>query len=305
MSLGKQNWQTRNSVTAPDGVIRPMWWFSLCGGLTWLSVNQRLPSEAGVIALGLPLAVGTRNCLRLPIGAACATGTNSRASPAIRTASRSQPSVLMAGRIRPPGGRRKVSSRTVRCASGQRQRTLTARRQRRLVGRRQRAGRHRSDRERHRALGGDRRGHLARPARAEQALERATGAQPALVTAVERGERAVVAARKGTRFRRVSGTWVQPAVTCTGDRVYSAYWVGLGGYRTTSQALEQIGTAADCDSTGTAHYTAWYELVPAAAVTVKLNVRAGDTIAASVAVSAHRVRLHLVDRTTGAAVTRT
>ncbi|TML97925.1 MAG: hypothetical protein E6G10_23800 [Actinobacteria bacterium] len=112
-------------------------------------------------------------------------------------------------------------------------------------------------------------------------------------------------ARKGTRFRRVSGTWVQPAVTCTGDRAYSAYWVGLGGYRTTSQALEQIGTAADCDSTGTAHYTAWYELVPAAAVTVKLNVRAGDTIAASVAVSAHRVRLHLVDRTTGAAVTRT
>src|SRR5205809_183673 len=93
-------------------------------------------------------------------------------------------------------------------------------------------------------------------------------------------------ARKGTRFRRVSGTWVQPAVTCTGDRAYSAYWVGLGGYRTTSQALEQIGTAADCDSTGTAHYTAWYELVPAAAVTVKLNVRAGDTIAASVAGSA-------------------
>src|SRR5439155_13596358 len=35
------------------------------------------------------------------------------------------------------------------------------------------------------------------------------------------------------------------------------------------------------------------------------NVRAGDTIAARVAVSAHRVRLDLVDRTTGAAVTRT
>ncbi|HEY3020092.1 MAG TPA: G1 family glutamic endopeptidase [Solirubrobacteraceae bacterium] len=81
-------------------------------------------------------------------------------------------------------------------------------------------------------------------------------------------------ARKGTRFKRVSGSWVQPAVDCTGDRSYSAYWVGLGGYRTTSNALEQVGTAADCDSTGAAHYTAWYELVPAAAVTMKLGVRA-------------------------------
>jgi hypothetical protein len=112
-------------------------------------------------------------------------------------------------------------------------------------------------------------------------------------------------ARKGTRFKRVSGSWVQPAVDCTGDRSYSAYWVGLGGYRTTSNALEQVGTAADCDSTGAAHYTAWYELVPAAAVTMKLGVRAGDRIAASVAVNGHLVRMHLVNRTTGAAVTKT
>jgi hypothetical protein len=45
--------------------------------------------------------------------------------------------------------------------------------------------------------------------------------------------------------------WVQPKVTCTaGQPSYSAFWVGLGGFSTDAQALEQIGTESNCDSRG-------------------------------------------------------
>lgn len=103
----------------------------------------------------------------------------------------------------------------------------------------------------------------------------------------------------GTRFARVSATWVAPAVSCSaGGRRYSAAWVGLGGLHTTSQALEQVGTEADCAG-GKGYYTAWYELVPAAPVELKLAVRPGDTISASVTVSGHTVKLFLANRTRG------
>src|SRR5271156_2413075 len=52
------------------------------------------------------------------------------------------------------------------------------------------------------------------------------------------------------RFRTVSAHWVQPSVPCTSGQSYSGFWVGLGGYRQSSQALEQIGTDADCSSSG-------------------------------------------------------
>jgi Peptidase A4 family len=69
--------------------------------------------------------------------------------------------------------------------------------------------------------------------------------------------------RSGTKFKTVSGTWVVPQGTCgSGSSDYSATWVGIGGYRSSSQALEQTGTAFDCTADGTARYSAWYELVP-------------------------------------------
>jgi hypothetical protein len=105
-------------------------------------------------------------------------------------------------------------------------------------------------------------------------------------------------------FRRVTGTWVQPALTCTpGQRTNSAFWVGLGGLATTSRALEQTGTEADCDMRGRAHYSAWYELLPGGTVTVKLAIAPGDTIRASVAVARKRVKLTLRDLTSGASAT--
>jgi hypothetical protein len=105
--------------------------------------------------------------------------------------------------------------------------------------------------------------------------------------------------KPGTRFKRVSATWVAPAVSCSaGGRRYSAAWLGLGGLHTTATALEQIGTEADCAG-GKGYYSAWYELVPAAPVRLQLTVRPGDTISASVSVSGHTVKLFLADQTRG------
>jgi hypothetical protein len=105
----------------------------------------------------------------------------------------------------------------------------------------------------------------------------------------------------GVKFRRVSATWVVPSATCsaTGRRRYSAAWLGLGGYHTSSSALEQIGTEADCTAKGSPSYSAWYELVPAAPVDIDLTIKSGDTVSASVTVSGNTVQLYLANRTRG------
>jgi Peptidase A4 family len=109
----------------------------------------------------------------------------------------------------------------------------------------------------------------------------------------------------GRRYRRVSATWVQPAVSCDAGRRWSSHWIGLGGFHTSSQALEQIGTAANCGSSGGAGYSAWYELVPDAPHTISLTVRPGDTVSASVSVSGHTVRFFLANRTRGTVYSNT
>src|SRR5204863_219937 len=83
-----------------------------------------------------------------------------------------------------------------------------------------------------------------------------------------------------------AGSWVQPATTCkAGSSAYSAFWVGLGGFADGLTSLEQTGTESDCTLDGTPRYSAWYEILPAPAIPLKLVVRPGDTISASVAVS--------------------
>jgi len=113
-------------------------------------------------------------------------------------------------------------------------------------------------------------------------------------------------ARGGSAFSNISGSWTVPAAACSaGAETYSATWVGLGGFHESSQALEQIGTDADCTRSGAAVYTAWYELVPAAPVTLKLKVHVGDQMTASVTVKGHGVTLRIRDLRTGASVTQT
>jgi Peptidase A4 family len=112
--------------------------------------------------------------------------------------------------------------------------------------------------------------------------------------------------KPGVKFRRVAATWVMPTATCsaTGRRRYSAAWLGLGGYHTTSNALEQIGTEADCTAKGTPSYSAWYELVPDDPVDIDLTIKPGETVSASVTVSGHTVKLYLANRTRGTVFTK-
>jgi len=104
--------------------------------------------------------------------------------------------------------------------------------------------------------------------------------------------------RPGVSFRTVSGTWTQPAATCVaGQSSYSAVWVGIGGFKPTSDALEQIGTEVDCKAGGNAVSSAWYELVPAPSKTILFAVHPGDVVHATVTVVGHQVTLVLQNRT--------
>ena len=118
----------------------------------------------------------------------------------------------------------------------------------------------------------------------------------------------VVGAASGapaTTFSDVAATWVEPKVRCTtGDIAAAAFWVGLGGSQNTSTALEQLGTQATCSANGVASYRAWYELVPAPSVTIRLKVRPGDTMRAALAVSGNEVTLTMLDVTRRTRFTR-
>ncbi len=107
-------------------------------------------------------------------------------------------------------------------------------------------------------------------------------------------------------FTDVEGSWTQPAVTCpsTGRR-YAAFWVGLDGY--TSNSVEQIGTDSDCAGQNRPVYYAWYEMYPAASVTLSSSypVRAGDSMSARVSVSGTTFTLVLKNTTRGWTFTTT
>lgn len=127
----------------------------------------------------------------------------------------------------------------------------------------------------------------------------AAAAQSSAVSANWAGYAVTSSSSSAARFNRVAGTWVQPAGTCTqGQETYSVTWVGLGGFNQGSKALEQDGTAVDCTTSGRAVYSAWFELVPAAPVTMRLTVHPGDTISASVAQRAGKTILQVRDLTT-------
>lgn len=103
----------------------------------------------------------------------------------------------------------------------------------------------------------------------------------------------------GLSFTDVAGSWVQPQLTCSAGEVgAAAFWVGLGGSQDSSPALEQIGTEGDCNRSGKATYSAWYEFVPAGPVTIKLKVRPGDRMTGAVLVSGTQVTVSLKNLST-------
>lgn len=103
----------------------------------------------------------------------------------------------------------------------------------------------------------------------------------------------------GLSFTDVAGSWVQPKLTCSAGEVgAAAFWVGLGGSQDSSPALEQTGTEGDCNRSGKATYSAWYEFVPAGPVTIKLKVRPGDRMTGAVLVSGTQVTVTLKNLST-------
>ncbi len=114
-----------------------------------------------------------------------------------------------------------------------------------------------------------------------------------------------VSAKDGGPFSDVSGSWVQPSTNCSTGQGYGSFWVGLGGAQQQSQALEQVGTSADCGSDGSASDYAWYELVPSAPVQLNMPISPGDHMWGRVHVNGTAVTISLEDRTTGAAFNKT
>jgi hypothetical protein len=107
-------------------------------------------------------------------------------------------------------------------------------------------------------------------------------------------------------FRSVQAGWWQPSVACVpGQPTFSSYWIGLGGYSQSSQAIEQIGTEVDCTRSGSVKSTAWYELLPAPSTPISMPVRPGDLMAATVTVVGRQVTMVLRDLTTSHTFSKT
>ena len=91
-------------------------------------------------------------------------------------------------------------------------------------------------------------------------------------------------------FIQVSGSWIQPSVSCNATNADASTWAGIDGYVTsgTGPIPEQGGTTAWCIS-GAASYVGWYE-DPLTSGFVNITgsgytVKAGDRITANVTYS--------------------
>ena len=97
------------------------------------------------------------------------------------------------------------------------------------------------------------------------------------------------------QFTGVSSSWTEPTAKCSGSGdQYSAFWVGLDGY--SSSTVEQTGSEADCAGR-TAEYAAWYEMYPAYPVYFNNPVKPGDHFTGSVTYSAGDFVITLTDST--------
>jgi hypothetical protein len=92
-------------------------------------------------------------------------------------------------------------------------------------------------------------------------------------------------------FNSITGDWTVPTATqhTAGQDESSSDWIGIGGgcidagCTATDSTLIQTGTEQDVSS-GTASYSAWWELVPAPSVTISgMTVAPGDHMHASIA----------------------
>jgi hypothetical protein len=96
----------------------------------------------------------------------------------------------------------------------------------------------------------------------------------------------------GKQFSSVDGTWTVPTATQhkAGEAEFSASWVGIGGgcvdanCSVTDATLIQAGTSQDVDTSGAAHYSAWWEIIPAPSTPIaNFSVSAGNVIRVTIA----------------------
>jgi Peptidase A4 family len=108
----------------------------------------------------------------------------------------------------------------------------------------------------------------------------------------------------GGSFHGVIDTWQVPKVdTALSGSQYSADWVGIGGWE--EGTLVQAGTEAD-NLAGTASYSAWTEILPAAEDPLSLAIHPGDTITTSVEeISKNTWEMKVDDETTHQSQERT
>lgn len=94
----------------------------------------------------------------------------------------------------------------------------------------------------------------------------------------------------GTQFHSISADWTVPTAHqhVRGQAEYSATWIGIGGgcvdadCTVIDRTLLQTGSEQDVDSSGQAIYTAWFEPIPSPAYTIRVRIRPGDRIHASI-----------------------
>jgi hypothetical protein len=107
-------------------------------------------------------------------------------------------------------------------------------------------------------------------------------------------------------FTAVSASWIAPSATGNGSTTSAdSTWIGIGGV--TSSDLIQVGTQNIISASGTRSTSAFYEMLPDAAINItSMTVKAGDSMSASVReVSASLWTISIIDNTTGKSFSKT
>jgi hypothetical protein len=110
----------------------------------------------------------------------------------------------------------------------------------------------------------------------------------------------------GTTFTQVEGSWVEPTAQCptpTKKTQAAAFWVGIDGFSSKDDTVEQIGADSDCDKgpkkgPGIQNYYAWWEMDTATSTgstTIPEPVSPGDEMSAVVTNDAGTDTLTRVD----------
>jgi hypothetical protein len=96
-------------------------------------------------------------------------------------------------------------------------------------------------------------------------------------------------------YSAVSGSWTQPTVKCPASGIaMAAFWVGIDGF--SDDSVEQDGTIVECIY-GLEGYADWWEMYPSNSVQFEYDVKPGDSITASVALSGTSYTLAVTDST--------